>query len=136
VSQLNPYIRFNENCREAMTFYQSVLGGELQLQTVGETPMREQMPAKTHERILHAELRRDGLVLMGSDMMGSDGVSMGTAYSMVLVCSTKDEIESLYAEFAEGGTIGHPLEEAFFGTIGDCTDRFGVHWMLQRPLGV
>jgi PhnB protein len=134
VSQLNPYIRFNKNCREAMTFYQSVLGGTLQLQTIGETPMREQMPAETYEQVLHAELSREGLVFMGSDMMGPEGVSMGTACSMVLVCSTKEEIESLYAELAEGGTIGHPLQEAYFGTIGDCTDRFGVHWMLQRPL--
>ena len=42
--QLNPYLRFNGNCREAMTFYQSCLGGELTIQTVGESPVAGQMP--------------------------------------------------------------------------------------------
>jgi PhnB protein len=131
LAQLNPYVRFNGNCREAMAWYQKVLGGKLWLQTVGETPMREQMPAAMHDRILHSELFREGFRLMASDMAGPDGVTMGTSFSLVLVCESKEEIETLFAHLSEGGTPGHPLEEAFFGTIGDFTDRFGVQWMLQ-----
>ena len=132
MSQLHAYIRFDKKCREAMTFYQEVLGGKLNMQTIGETPMRQHMPAAMHQHILHAELRRRGLVLMGSDMAGPDGVTMGTSFSLVLVCETKKEIERLFAKLAEGGKVGHPLEEAFFGTIGDVVDKFGVPWMLQR----
>ena len=33
---LNPYLNFPGTAREAMTFYQSVLGGELQISTFGE----------------------------------------------------------------------------------------------------
>ena len=39
MAQLNAYLRFNGKCREAMTFYQACLGGELTIQTVGESPM-------------------------------------------------------------------------------------------------
>ena len=35
-SRLNPYISFNGNAREALEFYQSVLGGELAVNTFGE----------------------------------------------------------------------------------------------------
>lgn len=34
--RLNPYLNFRDNAREAMQFYQSVFGGELDLQTLGE----------------------------------------------------------------------------------------------------
>jgi PhnB protein len=131
--QISTYIRFTGNCREAMTFYQSVLGGTLNMQTIGETPMRDHMPPPMHERILHAELRGEGFGLMASDMAGPDGVTIGNAFSVVLVCASKAETEALFAQLAEGGKVGHPLEQAFFGTIGDCIDRFGIPWMLQGP---
>ena len=45
MAQLNPYLNFDRNCREAMNFYKDCLGGELFLQTVGEMPeMAAQMP--------------------------------------------------------------------------------------------
>ena len=33
---LNPYLNFNGNAREAITFYQQVLGGELNISTFAE----------------------------------------------------------------------------------------------------
>lgn len=54
MTQINSYLTFNGNCREAMTFYQECLGGELFMQTIGESPMAEQMPLPMKESILHA----------------------------------------------------------------------------------
>ena len=42
---MNPYLTFNGNCREAMHFYRGISGGELNLQTIGESPMAVKMPA-------------------------------------------------------------------------------------------
>jgi PhnB protein len=36
MTQINGYLHFNGDCREAMTFYRECLGGELSLQTIGE----------------------------------------------------------------------------------------------------
>lgn len=44
MKQLNSYLTFNGRCREAMTFYKECLGGELFLQTVGESSLAEKMP--------------------------------------------------------------------------------------------
>jgi PhnB protein len=49
MTQLNAYLHFNGNCREAMTFYQACLGGELKMQAVGESPMAGQMPPERKE---------------------------------------------------------------------------------------
>ena len=38
MARLNPYLNFDNNCREAMNFYKDCLGGELFLQTVSELP--------------------------------------------------------------------------------------------------
>ena len=131
MAQMNIYLRFDGNCREAMTFYHSIFGGRLFMQTIGETPMREHMPATMHDRILHADLGGPDFRMMASEMTGTEPLTMGNSFSVVLVCSSKAEIESLFGKLSEGGKVGHPLEEAFFGTIGDCVDRFGVPWMLQ-----
>lgn len=55
---LNPYISFRDNAREAMTFYQSVLGGELTVSTFGEFQMTED-PADT-DKIMHGMLITPG----------------------------------------------------------------------------
>jgi PhnB protein len=70
---------------------------------------------------------------MGSDMAGPGGVIKGNAISLALTCSTKEELETLFAKLFEGGKVGHPLTEQFFGTIGDFTDKFGIDWMLVLP---
>ncbi len=131
MTQLNPYLIFDGNCREAMNFYQTCLGGELVQQTAAESPMAEQTPPEMKERILHAMLRNDNLVLMASDMFGPEGVVRGNNVQLCLVCTSKDEIETLFAKLAEGGQVGNPLQEEFFGTIGDLTDQFGTRWMLH-----
>lgn len=59
--RLNPYLNFKDEAREAMTFYQSILGGELSLSTFGEFGMSED-PAE-RDLIMHSMLAApDGMV--------------------------------------------------------------------------
>lgn len=37
MKEITPYLNFGGNCREAMTFYQRCLGGELTVGTFGES---------------------------------------------------------------------------------------------------
>lgn len=48
-----------------------------------------------------------------------------------MVGSSKAEIEPAFAKLSEGGNVGHPLNEEFFGTFGELTDKFGIDWMFQ-----
>ena len=50
--KLNPYLHFDGNCREALSFYQECLGGAAEFQTVGQSPLAEGLPAETHDRVL------------------------------------------------------------------------------------
>ena len=132
MTHINPYLRFNGNCREAMTFYKEILGGELNLQSIGESPMSGQMPASMKQNILHSELRKNGLVIMASDMIPEEGLAKGNTVSLMLNCSSEEEIKTFYANLSSGGKATHPLEDTFWGAIfGDLTDKFGNNWLLN-----
>lgn len=47
---LSPFLLFEGNCAEAMEFYQSCLGGELEVTLLRDTPMKDQAPASLTTR--------------------------------------------------------------------------------------
>ncbi|KFF08875.1 VOC family protein [Flavobacterium hydatis] len=128
--QLNSYLTFNGNCREAMTFYKACLGGELELQTIADSPMAEDLPQKMKKCILHATLKSDSIVIMGSDMAPENFIK-GNAVAMMLTFNSEDEIRKTYAHLAKDGYATHSLEMTFFGALfGHLTDKFGHQWMF------
>lgn len=126
---IHSYIRFSGNAREAFEFYKSCLGGELSLTTVGQSPMAQFMPDKKGQ-IFHAQLKKGDLVLLGSDMVGEEGLHKGNTQVLTLECTSKEEAAELFKKLSEGGKIGHELAEQAWGTIGDFQDRFGVDWFV------
>ena len=64
-SRLNPYLNFNGNARQALEFYTSVFGGNLNLSTFAEFGMAE---APVADKIMHGQLETDaGYTLMAAD---------------------------------------------------------------------
>ncbi len=135
MKQITPYLFFNGNCREVMNFYREVFQADLTIMTVGESPMAEKMPEQK-DRVLHAAIMHKGsLMLMASDtMIPGQTAEMGEGVYNTIICDTKEELESLFTKLTNGGHVNMPLEDAFFGTIGSLTDKFGVKWMLEYDL--
>ena len=132
MSQINAYLTFNGNCRQAMDFYKEILDGELSMQTIGESPMADKMPAKMKDCILHSQLTKGDLILMGSDMVGAQGLIKGNSVTLMLTCSSEEEIKKYYKKLSAEGNATHPLENTFWGTLfGGLTDKFGNHWLLN-----
>ena len=132
MTQINAYLNFNGNCREAMVFYQQCLGGELSLQTIEGSPVETQCPAAIQHHILHASLLKESLVLMASDMTGPDGFIKGNTVALSLNCSSEKEIKTFFSNLSTEGHISHPLDEQFWGaTFGVLTDKYGIRWMLN-----
>ena len=132
MTNIHAYLTFNGNCRDAMIFYKKCLGGELVLQTIGESPMADKLPAKMRKSILHSTLTKNGFVLMASDMVGENGLIKGNAVSLMLNCESEKEIKTLYQKLSDGGKANHPLENTFWGALfGDLTDKFGNQWLLH-----
>jgi PhnB protein len=128
---LSPYLTFNGNCREAMTFYQECLGGELDLQRIADSPMAKRLPKKMRECILHATLTSDHIILMGSDM-ASQTLIKGNGNSMILTFNSEEETRKTYEKLAEDSEASHPLGLTFRGALfGDLTDKYGNQWLFN-----
>lgn len=126
------YLTFNGNCREAMLFYKECIGGELNFQTVGESLMADQMPQKMSECILHSSLSNGNVIIMATDITPEAGRISGNNVSLMIDCSSEEEINSCYTNLIAGGYSKHPLENTFWGAIfGDLTDKYGNHWLLN-----
>jgi PhnB protein len=129
----NPYLAFNNQCKEAFEFYEKCLGGKIVAMIgYGDTPAKEHMPADTAARIMHARLVRGDQVLMGCDAhpaMPYDGIR---GCDVAVQVETPAEAERLFAALSEGGTVQMPIGETFWAArFGMLTDRFGVPWMIN-----
>ena len=88
---INPYLIFNGNCDEAMRFYERTLGGKLEMMTHGQSPIADQIPPGSADRILHARLAFDGGVVMASDGMVSDSYKGMHGFSVSVIYPTAAE---------------------------------------------
>jgi PhnB protein len=130
--RLNPYISFRDDARQAMEFYASVFGGQLDISTFGESGMSDD-PSQG-DKVMHAMLDAgDGLVLMGSDT--PPGMTFQDGQRITISLSGDDEatLRGYWdALTGGGGSVTMPLERAPWGdSFGMCTDRFGVNWMVN-----
>jgi PhnB protein len=132
MTHLNPYLNFNGQCRNALTFYQECLEGQLELQKVAESPMAAKMPSEKGPLILHGALSKNGhTLLMGSDMIGS-ALQTGNSIMLCLNCSSDQEINTIFDRLSAGGHVKTPLHQSFWGaTYGELKDKFGMDWMLN-----
>lgn len=130
-TQLNPYLSFRDNAREAMEFYKTVFGGKLDMQTFKE--FHASQDPSEDSKIMHSMLTADnGIVFMASDTPNSMEYRTGTNISMSLSGDNEAELRGYYEKLAAGGTIGMPLEKAPWGdTFGMVTDKFGVSWLVN-----
>lgn len=131
MTRINPYLNFNDNCREAMNFYKGCLGGELTLTTVAESPMVCQMPPEMKDAILHSSLLiGDYYMIMGSDMRRKQ-LTDGDTVTLCINCASEDELNRFYNNLSAGGNINEPIGEMPGGAkIGTLTDKFGKQWMF------
>jgi PhnB protein len=130
MAQINAYLTFDGNCREAMMFYKDCFGGELSLQTVAGSPMKDQFPTEAQNNILHAHLINQTLTLQGSDLNGQEQLVRGNTISLSLSCSSENEIRVFFKKLSAGGRVAHPLHEFFAGMMGTLTDKFEKDWIL------
>lgn len=132
-AQLNPYISFKNNAREAMEFYKSVFGGKLDMKTFKE--LGGAQDPRENDLIMHSALITDnGMTLMASDTPSHMEYKPGTNFNLSLSGDNDDEatLRGYFEKLAEGGTITMPLEKAIWGdTFGMLNDRFGIGWLVN-----
>jgi PhnB protein len=129
-----PYLSFDGQCREAMTFYREVFGGtELNLMPYSAQPVPG-MEAMA-DRIMHSDMKIDGAWIMAADSPGGGDLAPGNVSVMhdpVDVASGKAKFDRL----AEGGEVTMPFAKTFWSPgFGMVRDRFGILWLFSTRAG-
>lgn len=129
-SRLNPYVNFKNRAAEAMNFYKSVFGGELQLMTFGQSGSQD--PAEK-DLIMHGQLETPaGFTLMGSDTPPRMEYRQVAGISISLSGEDEKELRGYWDKLAQGATITQPLEKAPWGdSFGMLTDKYGTPWLVN-----
>lgn len=128
-SQLNPCLAFNGNARQAIEFYQDILGGQLDIGTYAEYGS----PDVPHpDKIMHAMLRTtDGYTLMAWDVREKIPHTPGNNVA-VFLDGDDAKLRGYFERLSVGGNVTLPLEKQSWGDdAGSLVDQFGITWMVN-----
>ena len=135
--RINPYLNFNGNCAEAMTFYAKTLGGkDLRIMTFRDSPMAAQIQDNEKDMVVHARFTLGNYTIMGSDATGGR-YNKPQGYAVNVDIDTPEEADQVFAALSEGGNVGMQISETFWAKrFGMVIDRFGTHWMVncEKPM--
>ena len=132
IKEIAPYLLFNGNCAEACRLYQSVLGGKLDMQTYGESPAKEHVPAASHNRVIHARLSMGNWAVMASDDANEKEHKSAQGTHVTVTAGSAADAKRLFDALVDGGKATMPFNKTFFSDgFGMLVDRFGVPWMIN-----
>jgi PhnB protein len=130
-----PFLHFDGNCAEAMSFYQECLGGTLTLTKLADTPMKAQFPPEKHGRIINAQLKSGSVEISACDWMASPALEpiRGNMSAIFIVGAEPSELKAVFEKLAVGAEREHfqDLHDMPFGTYGQFFDRYGVQWIWR-----
>ncbi|XHS79414.1 VOC family protein [Burkholderiaceae bacterium UC74_6] len=132
--KIDPYLFFDGRCEEAIEFYKSSLGAEVQMimrnSDSPAPPPEGMLPPGSENKIMHSSLLIKGALIMMSDGHCS-GKTEFKGFSISLDCDTQDEAHKFFDGLAAGGRVNMPLSQTFWAPLfGMVEDKFGVNWMV------
>jgi len=133
---VQPYLLFGGRCDEALEFYRSALGAQIDFvmryNESPEPPGPGMLPPGFERKVMHTTFRIGDSVLMGSD--GNEVGPKFSGFSLSLSVATEADAKRLFAALAVDGTVRMPIAKTFWSPcFGMVTDRFGLAWMVSVP---
>jgi PhnB protein len=126
------HLNFRGQAREALSFYQTVFGGELMLATHAD--IYPQVPAEEADHIAFGQVEStNGFRIMVFDVPAARPYSPGESAVFVSVRgSDADELTGHWNRLADGATIIQPLGPSRWSRLyGMLKDRFGITWVMD-----
>ncbi len=143
---VNAFLNFNGRCEEAVEFYKTALGAEVDaMQRFQDAPPSEECESQqggcssgeteggcmSPTKIMHASFRIGETMIMASDCRCT-GKPVFEGVSLALSVGTEADADECFAALAEGGEVEMPLGKTFWSPrFGVVNDKFGVSWMIN-----
>ncbi len=139
-SYIQPYLFFGGRCEEALEFYKTAIGAEVQmLMRYSDSPEPAQpgmLPEGYESKVMHASFKVGGSVILASDGCGGEESKGFRGFSLSVALPTEAETKSAFDALAAGGSITMPLGKTFWSScFGMLQDKFGMGWMITLAPG-
>lgn len=131
---IQPYLFFNGRCEEAVNFYKTALGAEVQMmlrykESPEPPPPDHPTPPNWDDKIMHTSMKIGETVVMASDGCGEKVTFDG--FSLSITVPDEADANRVFAALSEGGQVRLPLSKTFWSPrFGMLQDKFGVGWMV------
>ena len=132
--QLELFINFDGNCREAFDFYAKVFRSTVNnLMTYGDAPPDPSYTVSEADKdpIMYAGIPMGGMVVMFMDITSGSPLVVGNNINPTVNIDDKAEVTRIFNELKEGGEVYMELGQTFFSEwYGMVKDKFGVIWQI------
>jgi predicted 3-demethylubiquinone-9 3-methyltransferase (glyoxalase superfamily) len=130
--KIKTFLMFEGRCEEAINFYVALFGD------AAVTDLHRYGPGEPGPEgsVKQATFAIAGQTFMAIDSPVKHAFTFTPAMSLFVDCADEAEIDRLFAELSEGGSVLMPLEAyPFSRKFGWLADKFGVSWQLNLPSG-
>ena len=126
------HLNFRGDAHAALTFYQSVFGGDLVAVTYKDAG-NVQNPSEADQVMWGQVTAGNGFRVMAYDVPASLPWNQGeNAFFVSLRGETADEVSAYWTKLAEDATVLQPLGPAQWAPLyGMLKDRFGITWVVD-----
>lgn len=125
--KIKTFLMFEGNAEEAINFYVSLFGNSSILNINRYGPADEGPEGK----VMNAVFSLNGQLFMCTDSFIKHDFTFTPAMSLLVTCETVIELEKLYNQLSEGGSIMMPLDKyPFSEKFAWVSDKYGVSWQL------
>jgi PhnB protein len=129
---VTPHLNFRGDARAALSFYQSVFGGELTVVTYQDA--HSVTDASEADHVMWGQVATaDGFRVMAYDVPSHLPWDAGTrAYFVSVRGDSGPQVTALWEKLSAGATVSQPLAPSGWAPLyGMLTDRFGITWVLD-----
>ena len=126
------HLNFRGEARAALTFYQSVFGGDVAVVTYRDAG-NVQQPSEA-DQVMWGQVAADnGFRVMAYDVPSQLPWEQGkNAFFVSLRGEAAEEITAYWHKLSDGATVLQPLASAQWAPLyGMLQDRFGITWVLD-----
>jgi PhnB protein len=129
---LSFHIDYNGQCEEAFNFYAEHLGGTIgTMLRVRDAPLP--VSSASHgEKIVHANIRIDGVELAGADV-DPTSYAKPKGFYVLLGVDSEAKVRSCFEALHTDGHVVLPPQRTFWSPCyAIVVDRFGVPWKINQ----
>lgn len=129
--KVQPYLAFNGNCKDALQFYKSILGGSIENEQK-YSDVDIDIPDGFQHKLQHAELKNKDFCIMAYDATPDTPLTNGTNINMSLDIDSKEQAKAVFEKLSSSGKVHTPFQEMSWDAFyGRCSDKYNISWMVN-----